>query len=279
MIICDICNGPIQDKKHYICEHCDKGFHFKCVKKKKYLFREDHDTRQCRYCHNPMIDMEEEEKYEKKMEKQLQDEEERKVIEEEKALAMLDRKTQRKMLTGVRESVKKKMKGLKSGFDAILNIEDYKDDWTLIHGRIPILDDDFLFFHRINEALNQHPNFLHFQIRHYLESIDYIIEDEAVPLPLEFDIEGGKIKIFNYSGYLSAIIECKGIKLKGATNIYVKEEGICYYSKDFEPPFVKGNIHFSFAGSVQNMNKEELKSDIEKLNQKIIEFLKTDVPY
>ncbi|MFX1452648.1 MAG: hypothetical protein ACFFCM_17555 [Promethearchaeota archaeon] len=276
---CDICSELIEDNKHYFCEACEKAFHFKCVKKKQYLFREENGNKTCRYCHKPMIDMKEKEKLEKKMEKKQQIEEEKMALEEEKESATLDRITQRKSLTGVMESVKQKMKGLKSGISAILDIEDYKDDWTLMHGRTPVLDSNFLFFNQIDSSLNQHPNFLHFQIRQQLEALDYIIENEATPLPLEFEIEEGKIKIFNFTGYLSALIETKGLKLKGYTKIYVKEEGICYYSKDFGAPFVKGNIRITFAGTNNNMSDEELESDISQLKQKIHEFLSTEIPY
>ena len=206
---------------------------------------------------------------------------------------VLDRKKDRKHMTGIVESVKDKM-------PSIHGFKDYKTTWTLIHGSAPILKEDYLYFHQIDKPLNQHPNFLHFQIKEFLEELDYIIVSDARPLPLEFEVKSGCMVVFNCSGYLSASIECKrevlkedskhsrreflkkAIKpsdtVKGHTKIYVKEEGICYYSKDFEPPYLKGNIRIVFAGSIKQMNKEELMRDIEKLNGKILEFLETPLP-
>jgi len=204
----------------------------------------------------------------------------------------LDRKNDRKQLTGVIDSVKDKM-------DGIRRPKDYKDTWTLIHGRIPVLKDDYLYFQQIDKVLNQHPNFLHSQIRQYLEELDYIIISNSRPLPLELKIVTDCMLVFNFSGFLSASIDCKreiiaeeskssrrellkrAIKpneIKGYTKIYLKEEGICYCSKDFEPPYFKGNIRIAFAGCIKNMSKEELKTDLEKLKSKILEFLEPSLP-
>ncbi|MFX1449437.1 MAG: hypothetical protein ACFFCM_01260 [Promethearchaeota archaeon] len=305
-IMCDICDNPIEDYNYYFCETCKKGFHFKCVRGEKKMFPGKPGHRECKYCNNIMIDEEDRAKAVKKEEKEREkllkkeeeekarlikekEEEETRLLKEEEKIQeelmqeemeKLDRISDRKKMGGLMDAVKKKMKkSIRSGIEGILEIEDYKDEWTLIHGKPPILDDEYLYFHQIDEALNQHPNFLHFQIKHYLEELDYNIEHDIKPIPTEFDVGEAVIKIFNYLGYLSAFIECKREKTKGYTKIYLKEEGICHYSSKFAPPFVKGNIRIEFAGIVQNMNEEELQKDIEKLNGKIIEFLNKNIPF
>ncbi|MFX1449673.1 MAG: hypothetical protein ACFFCM_02450 [Promethearchaeota archaeon] len=302
-LICDICNTPIEDNKYYVCESCNKAFHHDCAYKERNLFKGQPGLRRCKFCQSFMIDKANVLGYVKKVKEEMKKEEEIRITEELKKIEqeqieenvesrvleeeeedknsnILDREYDRAKIGGLLEAVKKKaQKSMQSGMGGILDIKDYKDTWTLIHGRIPILGEDYLFFNQIDEALNQHPNFLHFQIKEFLEKLGYIIEHDIKPLPVEFRIGTNVCVIFNFTGYLSAEIECKKDKIKGFTKIYLKEEGICHYSKEFEPPFVKGNIHLVFAGNVENMSIDELGEDITKLKEKIIEFLQTKLPF
>ncbi|MHA1302056.1 MAG: hypothetical protein ACTSO9_21785 [Candidatus Helarchaeota archaeon] len=192
----------------------------------------------------------------------------------------LDRKTDRKKIGGLLTTIKRKVqKSIKSGAEAILELENYKDTWTLIHGKIPVLEDDYKFFQQIDESLNQHPNFLHFQIKQYLEELDYIIEDDIKPLPTEIKMSNDEFLILNFSGYLSALIECKKEKINGYTKVYLKEEGVCFVDKQYGHPYFNGNIRLIFAGTVKNMDDSELEVDLNKLKTKIINFLNTELPF
>ncbi|MHA1298325.1 MAG: hypothetical protein ACTSO9_02660 [Candidatus Helarchaeota archaeon] len=195
--------------------------------------------------------------------------------EEEHFIVTLDRIAHRRKVGGVIDGIKKKARGAA----AVLQLDDYKDTWTLIHGKKPVLDENYLYFQQIDDALNQHPNFLHFQIKQFLEEFDYVIINDVKPLPDEIRLKDNEHIIFNFTGYLSASIECKREKLKGHTRIYLKEEGICHFSSQFAPPFVKGNIRLVFAGTVENMSSNELKTDILGLKEKINDILNTEVTF
>ena len=187
----------------------------------------------------------------------------------------MDRTLHRKKVGGVLDAVKDKLHGAA----AILKLEDYKDTWTLIHGSKPVLDDNYLYFQQIDDALNQHPNFLHFQITQFLEELNYIIVNEVKPLPDEIKLNEKEQIIYHYKGYIGASIDTKREKIKGYTKIFCKEEGICYFSSEFDPPYVKGNIRIAFGGIVNNMKHEELQQDILNLKGKIEGALRTDIPF
>ena len=112
-----------------------------------------------------------------------------------------------------------------------------------------------------------------------LEEIGYVIANDVKPLPDEIKMGEKDHLIFDFTGYITGVIDCRREKIKGHTKIYLKEEGMCHMSTQFGPPYVKGYIRIVFAGEIENMKHEELQQDIVNIKKKIPEILKTEIEF
>ncbi|MHA1143429.1 MAG: hypothetical protein ACTSRW_01725 [Candidatus Helarchaeota archaeon] len=133
------------------------------------------------------------------------------------------------------------------------------------------LKNEFLGFKEIIISSQENPNLIHMQMMDVLEDLGYGIVEHVYPLPKIIEVEGNKGFIYNFLGFIDASIECeREPKLKGKTSILVREEGIATFSfQAGSNLIINAKNTIIFAGSVRNMNEDELMSDLDVLEEKI----------
>ncbi|MHA1383378.1 MAG: hypothetical protein ACTSR3_06450 [Candidatus Helarchaeota archaeon] len=153
-------------------------------------------------------------------------------------------------------NLKLKIGGLSSKKDSSRNIE---------KGNLR----NFKFFHENRLTLNDHPNFIHLAIRDFMEELGYKILKIKKPLPEMIEIEQGKSKIIEISGYLVGVKLLNSSDSQDTLSIFIKQEGICTIFFDGQGVVTNTKAQISLAGKSNPDYDNELEKDILKINEKI----------
>jgi len=128
---------------------------------------------------------------------------------------------------------------------------------------------NFKFFHENRLTLNDHPNFIHLAVRDFMEDLGYKILKIKKPLPEMIEIEQGKSKIIENSGYLVGVKLTNSADSQDTLSIFVKQEGICTIFFDGQGVVTNTRAQISLAGNSKPDHDDELEKDILKINEKI----------
>jgi len=128
---------------------------------------------------------------------------------------------------------------------------------------------NFKFFNECSLKLDEHPNFIHLAIRDYLEDLGYKVLKIKKPLPEMVEIEQGKSRIIENSGFLVGVKIINSKNTEDSLSIFVKQEGICTIFFDGQGVITQMKVKISLAGKSQSINDDVLESDIKKLSEKI----------